>query len=134
VIIFFSLQNTAPWVFICGAVLPITDPGAPHYRINARTLGSFQQVCARLVVFRANFSLLEGRPNPDRTWTECFAQLVGTVLSYWDAAELDAAGDDGEVLPKFINLTDASIKMVASPPLFPPFNLSPPGHNLENLN
>lgn len=56
---------------------------------------------------------VEGRPNPDRTWTECFAQLVGTVLSLWDAAELDAAGDDGEVLPKFINLTDASIKMVS---------------------
>lgn len=45
-------------------------------------------------------------------WTECFAQLVGTVLSLWDAQELDAAGQDGEVLPKFINLTDASIKMV----------------------
>lgn len=58
----------------------------------------------------------QGRPNPDRTWTECFAQLVGTVLSYWDAAELDAAGDDGEVLPKFINLTDASIKMIESLP------------------
>ncbi|KAK0672867.1 hypothetical protein QBC41DRAFT_7250 [Cercophora samala] len=56
---------------------------------------------------------IKGKPNPDRTWTECFAQLVGTVLSLWDAAELDAAGDDGEVLPKFINLTDASIKMVS---------------------
>lgn len=55
----------------------------------------------------------DGRPNADRTWTECFAQLVGTVLSLWDAAELDAAGQDGEVLPKFINLTDASIKMVS---------------------
>lgn len=57
-----------------------------------------------------------GRPNADRTWTECFAQLVGTVLSLWDAAELDAAGQDGEVLPKFINLTDASIKMITSLP------------------
>jgi len=57
-----------------------------------------------------------GKPNPDRTWTECFAQLVGTVLSLWDAAELDAAGEDGEVLPKFINLTDASIKMINSLP------------------
>ncbi len=56
---------------------------------------------------------IEGKPNADRTWTECFAQLVGTVLSLWDAAELDAAGQDGEVLPKFINLTDASIKMVS---------------------
>lgn len=58
----------------------------------------------------------KGKPNPDRTWTECFAQLVGTVLSLWDAAELDAAGEDGEVLPKFINLTDASIKMIESLP------------------
>ncbi|KAF6839892.1 ph domain protein [Colletotrichum plurivorum] len=58
----------------------------------------------------------QGKPNPDRTWTECFAQLVGTVLSLWDASELDAAGEDGEVLPKFINLTDASIKMIESLP------------------
>lgn len=68
----------------------------------------------------------EGKPNPDRTWTECFAQLVGTVLSLWDAAELDAAGEDGEVLPRFINLTDASIKMVSPPP--PPRRpAAPPG-------
>ncbi|KAM0462291.1 hypothetical protein ACHAPV_003765 [Trichoderma viride] len=58
----------------------------------------------------------QGKPNPDRTWTECFAQLVGTVLSLWDAAELDAAGEDGEVLPKFINLTDASLKVIDSLP------------------
>jgi CCR4-NOT transcriptional complex subunit CAF120 len=58
----------------------------------------------------------DGRPNRDRTWTECFAQLVGTVLSLWDAAELDEAGQDGEVVPKFMNLADASIKMVCSPP------------------
>lgn len=60
----------------------------------------------------SDHDFVDGRPNPDRTWTECFAQLVGTVLSLWDAAELDAAGEEGEVLPKFINLTDASIKMV----------------------
>ena len=47
-------------------------------------------------------------------WTECFAQLVGTVLSFWDAEALDAAGQDGEVAPSFINLADASIKMVCS--------------------
>lgn len=62
-------------------------------------------------VINSNFHS-DGKPNADRTWTECFAQLVGTVLSLWDAAELDSAGQDGEVLPKFINLTDASIKMV----------------------
>ncbi|OAA56570.1 PH domain-containing protein [Niveomyces insectorum RCEF 264] len=58
----------------------------------------------------------QGRPNPDRNWTECFAQLVGTVLSLWDAAELDAAGEQGEVLPKFINLTDASLRVIESLP------------------
>ncbi|KAI9053451.1 hypothetical protein LZ554_002409 [Drepanopeziza brunnea f. sp. 'monogermtubi'] len=58
----------------------------------------------------------QGKPNADRTWTECFAQLVGTVLSLWDASELDEAGQEGEVLPKFINLTDASIKMIEALP------------------
>jgi CCR4-NOT transcriptional complex subunit CAF120 len=38
--------------------------------------------------------------------------LRGTILSLWDAAEVDAAGDNHEVVPTFINLTDASIKMV----------------------
>ena len=56
-----------------------------------------------------------GRPFGDRSWVECFAQLVGTVLSLWDAAALDAAGQDGEVAPTFINLADASIKMVGPP-------------------
>ena len=53
-----------------------------------------------------------GRPSSERVWEECFAQLVGTVLSLWDAAALDAAGEDGEVIPTFINLSDASLKMV----------------------
>ena len=53
-----------------------------------------------------------GRPSVDRMWMECFAQLVGTVLSLWDAAALDQAGEDGEVVPTFVNLSDASINMV----------------------
>ncbi|TGO65851.1 hypothetical protein BOTNAR_0074g00240 [Botryotinia narcissicola] len=63
---------------------------------------------------------IHGKANADRTWTDCFAQLVVTILSLWDAAELDAAGQDGEVLPKFINLTDASIKMIESLPTMSP--------------
>lgn len=55
-----------------------------------------------------------GRPSANRQWTEVFAQLVGTVMSLWDAAQLDLAGADGEVVPTFINLADASIKMVRS--------------------
>ncbi|VUC20339.1 unnamed protein product [Clonostachys rosea] len=59
----------------------------------------------------------QGQPNADRTWTECYAQLVGTVMSFWDAAELDAVNSaGGEVLPKFLNLTDASLKMIDSLP------------------
>ncbi|PNS20407.1 hypothetical protein CAC42_5857 [Sphaceloma murrayae] len=69
-----------------------------------------------------------GRPSVDRAWTECFAQLVGTVLSLWDAAALDAAGEEGEVLPTFINLSDASIKMIESLPI----NGSNSG-NLQNV-
>ncbi|KAI9760082.1 MAG: hypothetical protein M4579_001915 [Chaenotheca gracillima] len=58
----------------------------------------------------------QGKPASDRNWTECFAQLVGTVLSVWDASALDQAGQDGEVIPYFINLTDASIKMIETLP------------------
>ncbi|KAJ9648497.1 hypothetical protein H2199_001352 [Coniosporium tulheliwenetii] len=58
-----------------------------------------------------------GRPSVERTWLECFAQLVGTVLSLWDATLLDQAGEDGEVVPTFINLADASIKMIESLPM-----------------
>lgn len=36
------------------------------------------------------------------------------MLSLWDAAELDAAGENEEVVPTFLNLTDASIKMVSA--------------------
>lgn len=35
------------------------------------------------------------------------------MLSFWDAEALDAAGQDGEVAPSFVNLADASIKMVS---------------------
>ena len=62
--------------------------------------------------FLLTIDVAGGRPSPDRSWTECFAQLVGTVLSLWDAKQLDAVGEDGEVVPTFINLADASIKMV----------------------
>lgn len=56
-----------------------------------------------------------GRPCPDRQWVECYAQLIGTVLSLWNAAALDAARDGQEVPPTFINLADASIKTVGPP-------------------
>ena len=33
-------------------------------------------------------------------------------MSLWDASELDQVGGDREVIPKFINLSDAAIHMV----------------------
>ena len=53
-----------------------------------------------------------GRAAPDRKWQEYFVQLVGTIMSLWDASELDQVGGDREVIPSFINLTDAAIHMV----------------------
>lgn len=41
---------------------------------------------------------------------------MGTILSLWDASALDQAGGDAEVVPTFINLTDASLHMVSLPP------------------
>ncbi|KAF1932210.1 uncharacterized protein M421DRAFT_11702, partial [Didymella exigua CBS 183.55] len=55
-----------------------------------------------------------GRPAPDRKWQEYFVQLVGTIMSLWDASELDQVGGDREVIPTFINLTDAAIHMIPS--------------------
>ncbi|KAK9849830.1 hypothetical protein MYU51_012951 [Penicillium brevicompactum] len=57
-----------------------------------------------------------GRACGDRQWLECYAQLVGTVLSLWDSAALDAAGG-GEVPATFINLADASLKMIETLPI-----------------
>lgn len=59
----------------------------------------------------ANQFHADGRPCLDRQWIECYAQLVGTVLSLWDATALDGAGGQ-EVPATFINIADASIKMV----------------------
>ncbi|KAF8544320.1 hypothetical protein BDD12DRAFT_873225 [Trichophaea hybrida] len=79
----------------------------------------------------------DGKPGTDRSWKECFAQLRGTVLSLWDAAELDAAGQNQDIVPTFINLTDASIKMIDKmptrspdvPPLTNVLSISTAGRN-----
>lgn len=83
------------------------------YFLKLNDLDTRESIYERTAAEHMLKTATDGRPNTDRTWTECFAQLVGTILSLWDAAELDAAGQDGEVAPKFINLADASIKMVS---------------------
>ncbi|OJD18924.1 hypothetical protein AJ78_01110 [Emergomyces pasteurianus Ep9510] len=59
---------------------------------------------------------INGRSFQERQWVDCFAQLIGTVLSLWDSAALDAASPDEDVAPTFINLADASIKMIDTLP------------------
>ncbi|WFD29936.1 hypothetical protein MSPP1_000950 [Malassezia sp. CBS 17886] len=50
----------------------------------------------------------DNRAEHFRSWTECFVQLNGTVLSIWDAHALRMAEAEGrEVPPSFINITDA---------------------------
>ncbi|KAI5807769.1 hypothetical protein BZA77DRAFT_40828 [Pyronema omphalodes] len=79
----------------------------------------------------------DGKPHADRTWKECFAQLRGTVLSLWDAQELDSAAHNQDILPTYINLTDANIKMIDKmptrfpdqPPLINVLSISTAGKN-----
>ncbi|KAF3203032.1 hypothetical protein TWF191_002817 [Orbilia oligospora] len=69
--------------------------------------------------------------NPDgtavtsREWTDCYAQLIGTVLTIWDdraiqeeeeRARRGFPPEGGAVKPTFLNLTDASMKMIDSLP------------------
>ncbi|WFD19178.1 hypothetical protein MCAP1_001401 [Malassezia caprae] len=47
------------------------------------------------------------------SWTECFVQLSGTVLSFWEASALDRATAQGsEVAPTFMNITDAMVDYI----------------------
>ncbi|WFC95993.1 hypothetical protein MBRA1_002649 [Malassezia brasiliensis] len=53
------------------------------------------------------------RPDQFRTWTECFVQLNGTVLSIWESRALAEAEAEGrEVPPSFINITDALVDFI----------------------
>ncbi|KAJ5106282.1 hypothetical protein N7456_002957 [Penicillium angulare] len=72
-----------------------------------------------------------GRPTNDRQWTECYAQLVGTVLSLWDATALDAAGGH-DVPATFINIGDASLKMIETLPI--KNGTAPPLNNVLSLS
>ncbi|RPA86939.1 hypothetical protein BJ508DRAFT_122297 [Ascobolus immersus RN42] len=79
-----------------------------------------------------------GKPLPGpRTWTECFAQLVGTQMSLWDARELAESGSTESVPPRYLNLADSSMKMIRElptrdgrgPPLLNVLSISTAGKN-----
>ena len=106
--IFTFLSNHSRKLYTEGYFLKLTDlnPGmfyqSIHYPLPETNIYSAE---------------IDGKPHTDRKWMECFAQLVGTVLSLWEAAALDAAGENEEVVPTFLNLTDASIRMVCAHPI-----------------
>lgn len=53
------------------------------------------------------------RTNRFDTWTECFVQLRGTVLSLWEAQRLaDAAQQGRDVPPMYINVTEALVDYI----------------------
>lgn len=53
------------------------------------------------------------RTNRFDTWTECFVQLHGTVLSLWEAQRLaDAAQHGRDVPPMYINVTEALVDYI----------------------
>ncbi|PGH19199.1 hypothetical protein AJ80_04170 [Polytolypa hystricis UAMH7299] len=100
----------APLVDLTLDTLPELEPIFTHLSSHANKL--YQEG----YFLKLNDLDTQGRPAADRQWVECFAQLIGTVLSLWEASALDAAGAPGDVSPTFINLADASIKMIETLP------------------
>lgn len=67
------------------------------------------------------------------TWTECFVQLHGTVLSLWEAQRLaDAAQQGRDVPPMYINVTEALVDYIG---MYVDAPLSDPGtrHTLYHV-
>lgn len=52
----------------------------------------------------------EGEPIQDRKWTEVFGTLQGTIITMWDAVQLDA----GKYETTFINIADGYMRSVES--------------------
>ncbi|KAF2831081.1 hypothetical protein CC86DRAFT_134654 [Ophiobolus disseminans] len=113
-----SRASSRPMSMIQTYQPPVMDIGADTlpelYRIFSFFNGHSNKLYQEGYFLKFHDTDSRGRPAPERKWQEYFVQLVGTILSLWDASALDQAGGDAEVLPTFINLTDASIHMIPS--------------------
>ncbi|KAK7205623.1 hypothetical protein BZA70DRAFT_165868 [Myxozyma melibiosi] len=58
----------------------------------------------------------DGKPPANRIWQDVYGQLVGTVLSIFDSRELDGSGNRAAVKPTYINISDASFRLIDSIP------------------
>lgn len=66
----------------------------------------------------------DGRTNinsPDAQWAKWFVQLSGTIMSIWNAAEMEsAARENRTVPPQYLNLSDAFLHPFPPSPRGPP--------------
>ncbi|KAJ8100581.1 hypothetical protein POJ06DRAFT_196618, partial [Lipomyces tetrasporus] len=70
----------------------------------------------------------DGKAPADRVWRDVYGQLVGTVLSIWESRELERAAavagasssssgvSNNPVKPTYINIADASMRLIESVP------------------
>ncbi|KAF3902218.1 hypothetical protein ABW21_db0209163 [Orbilia brochopaga] len=109
-----------------------TGNGLPAGDVLPEMVGVFRYLTehAQKVYHEGYFQKLNDM-NPDgsavnnREWTDCYAQLIGTVLTIWDDRAMQEEeervrrgfpSEAGAVKPTFLNLTDASMKMIDSLP------------------
>ncbi|AOW07553.1 hypothetical protein LXG23DRAFT_56921 [Yarrowia lipolytica] len=104
------------------------DKDTPPEMIPILTLLAAQK---ERVYFEGYYMLLndlnkDGKPVNDRKWVEVYGRLQGTVMSIWDAEELDRHKDGlAKLKPSYINVTDATFKSILT--------LPSPNGDLQNI-
>ncbi|KAG5359830.1 CCR4-NOT transcriptional complex subunit [Yarrowia sp. C11] len=104
------------------------DKDTPPEMIPILTLLAAQK---ERVYFEGYYMLLndlnkDGKPVNDRKWVEVYGRLQGTVMSIWDAEELDRhKGGLTKLKPSYINVTDATFKSILT--------LPSPNGDLQNI-
>ncbi|KAK9357832.1 hypothetical protein V1504DRAFT_463077 [Lipomyces starkeyi] len=84
----------------------------------------------------------DGKPPADREWRDVYGQLVGTVFSIWESSELEraaaaagaslsASASNSPVKPTYINIADASLRLIEN---LPASNGAPPITNVIALS
>ncbi|KAK9356341.1 hypothetical protein V1523DRAFT_402289 [Lipomyces doorenjongii] len=84
----------------------------------------------------------DGKAPADREWRDVYGQLVGTVFSIWESSELEraaaaagasssASASNSPVKPTYINIADASLRLIES---LPASNGAPPITNVIALS
>lgn len=146
-----SVRNLAP---ITSARPAVFVKPAPQQAPNIGSAPSDMQYTLRLydsfnqkVYFegylqKMNDLAVDGKPVPDRQWTNWYVELCGPVLTIWDASNVIQNSETGEtevtcedsISPTYINITDSVVDVVgtfqyATPPRENVFVLNSAGSN-----